>query len=142
MIEWIVFFIFIIFFLIVLFNNMRLNIKIFSITKRLLQAEIDKNVLSKKLSELSSTDLIKKDQSSEAFLKFISDSRDMAYQYIEDTQFVLDKFITEIEPEILYFDEFGVVGTAYPHYYSMKKISVAYKELKKLLPEEYGKIDT
>jgi len=142
MIEWFVFFIFTIFFVIVLFNNMRLNIKISSITKRLLQSEINKNVLSKKLSELSSLDLIKKDESSEAFLKFISDSRDIAYKYIEDTQFALDKFITDIEPEILYFDEYGELMRSQPNYNSMKKISGAYKELKKLLPEEYGKINT
>lgn len=83
-----------------------------------------------------------KEQFNEDFLKFISDSRDWAYTYIEDVQASLNKFITDIEPEIIYFDEYGVVGTAYPHYYSMKKISGAYKELKKLLPEDYGRIDT
>ena len=83
-----------------------------------------------------------KDQFNEDFLKFISDSRDWAYTYIEDFQDSLNKFITDIEPEIAYFDEYGLVGDAYPHYHSMKKISLAYKELKKLLPEDYGKIDT
>jgi hypothetical protein len=83
-----------------------------------------------------------KEQSNEDFLKFISDSRDWAYQYIDEVQDGLNKFITDIEPEIDYFDEYGIVGTAYPHYYSMKKISGAYKELKKLLPDDYGKIDT
>ena len=83
-----------------------------------------------------------KEQFNEDFLKFISDSRDWAYTYIEDVQESLNKFITDIEPEITYFDEYGIVGSSFPHYHSMKKISVAYKELKKLLPEEYGKIDT
>ena len=83
-----------------------------------------------------------KEQFNEDFLKFISDSRDWAYTYIEDVQESLNKFITDIEPEIAYFDEYGIVGSSFPHYHSMKKISVAYKELKKLLPEEYGKIDT
>ena len=72
----------------------------------------------------------------ENFLKFLSDSRDWAYQYIEDVQNGLTKFVNEIEPEISYFDEYGVVGDAYPHYHSMKKISQEYKELKKLLPVE------
>lgn len=72
----------------------------------------------------------------ENFLKFLSDSRDWAYQYIEDVQSGLTKFVNEIEPEISYFDEYGVVGDAYPHYHSMKKISQEYKELKKLLPTE------
>ena len=97
----------------------------------LLEQEINK--------EESKTD---KEQANEAFLKFISDSRDWAYTYIDEVQDGLNKFINDIQPEIAYFDEYGVAGSAYPHYHSMKKISVAYKELKKLLPEDYGKIDT
>jgi alpha-L-fucosidase len=72
----------------------------------------------------------------ENFIKFLSDSRDWAFEYIEDVQKQLEDFIRDIEPEIMYFDEYGVVGDAYPHYHSMKKISAAYKDLKKLLPEE------
>lgn len=72
----------------------------------------------------------------ENFIKFLSDSRDWAYQYIEDVQSSLTLFISEIEPEIAYFDEYGLVGDAYPHYHSMKKISSAYKELKKVMPED------
>lgn len=83
-----------------------------------------------------------KEKFNEDFLKFISDSRDWAYTYIEDVQASLDRFITEIEPEILFFDQYGDLMSAEPNYNSMKKISGAYKELKKLLPEDYGKIDT
>lgn len=72
----------------------------------------------------------------ENFIKFLSDSRDWAYEYIEDVQSSLTSFISEVEPEIAYFDEYGLVGDAYPHYHSMKKISAAYKELKKVMPEE------
>ena len=72
----------------------------------------------------------------ENFIKFLSDSRDWAYLYIEDVQKGLTKFVNEIEPEISYFDEYGLVGEAYPHYHSMKKISKEYQELKKLLPTE------
>jgi hypothetical protein len=82
-----------------------------------------------------------KEQFNEDFLKFISDSRDWAYSYIEDVQLGLNKFISDIEPEISYFDEYGAVGTAYPHYHSMKKISSAYKELKNLIPEDYDRIE-
>jgi hypothetical protein len=83
-----------------------------------------------------------KEKFNEDFLKFISDSRDWAYTYIEDVQASLNKFITDIEPEILFFDQYGDLMSAEPNYNSMKKVSVAYKELKKFLPEDYGKIDT
>jgi hypothetical protein len=94
-------------------------------------------IMQQSMNDENKTD---EEKSNEAFLKFVSDSRDWAYQYIDDVQESLNKFITDIEPEIAYFDEYGEVGSAYPHYHSMKKISGAYKELKKLLPEDYDRI--
>jgi hypothetical protein len=81
-------------------------------------------------------------ENTEGFLRFISESRDWAFKYIEDVQFGLNKFITDIEPEINYFKEYGDIGSMAPNYYSMKKVLGAYEELKKLLPEDYGRIDT
>jgi hypothetical protein len=113
-----------------------------------IQKRANKHLITKTLQTLlmhqlaNNLDKSDKDQSNEDFLKFVSDSRDWAYQYIDEAQKGLNKFITDIEPEIDYFDEYGIAGSAYPHYHSMKKISGAYKELKKLLPEDYGKIDT
>lgn len=83
-----------------------------------------------------------KEKSNEDFLKFISDSRDWAYTYIDEVQASLSKFINDIEPEISYFKEYGDLGSMAPNYHSMKKITGAYEELKKLLPDDYGKIDT
>ena len=112
-----------------------------------LQKRANKVLIAKTLEALlmqqltRNTNKTDKDQSNEDFLKFVSDSRDWAYQYIDEAQEGLNKFITDIEPEIAYFDEYGVAGSAYPHYHSMKKISGAYKELKKLLPEDYDRIE-
>jgi hypothetical protein len=72
----------------------------------------------------------------ENFIKFLSESRDWAYEYIENVQSELNKFVDNVGPEIDYFDEYGEVGSAYPHYFSMKKISESYKELKHLLPKD------
>jgi hypothetical protein len=72
----------------------------------------------------------------ENFLKFLSDSRDWAFNYIEEVQGGLNKFINDVEPEIHYFKEYGAVGAMQPNYYSMKKITEAYEELKNLLPKE------
>jgi len=113
-----------------------------------LQKKANKTLITKTLETLlmqqlsRSTSKTEKEYADEAFLKFVSDSRDWAYQYIDEAQEGINKFITDIEPEIAYFDEYGIASSAYPHYHSMKKISGAYKELKKLLPEDYGKIDT
>jgi hypothetical protein len=113
----------------------------------LMQIRKNRNILSNTLhlllmqQSLNDENKTDEEKSNEAFLKFVSDSRDWAYEYIDDVQASLNKFINDIEPEIAYFDEYGEVGSAYPHYHSMKKISGAYKELKKLLPEDYDRIE-
>jgi hypothetical protein len=90
-------------------------------------------IMQQSMNDENKTD---KEKSNEDFLKFVSDSRDWAYQYIEDVQTSIDKFITDVEPEILYFDTYGDLMAAEPNYNSMKKISASYKELRKLLPEQ------
>jgi hypothetical protein len=72
----------------------------------------------------------------ENFIKFLSDSRDWAFEYIEEVQHGLNKFVDDIEPEINYFKEYGDIGSMQPNYYSLKKITSAYEELKNLLPKE------
>ena len=73
----------------------------------------------------------------ENFIKFLSDSRDWAFTYIEDVQKALDKFITDVEPEIIYFEKYGgILSTGRPDYISLKKISESFKELKSVMPVE------
>lgn len=130
-------------FMLILSSLTLLFLSLYVLQKRANKTLIAKTLETLLLQQLSrNTNKTDKDPADEAFLKFVSDSRDWAYQYIDEAQEGLNKFITDIEPEIKYFDEYGVASSAYPHYHSMKKISGAYKELKKLLPDDYGKIDT
>jgi hypothetical protein len=76
------------------------------------------------------------DAHQENFIKFLSDSRDSAFEYIEEFQSGLNKFVSDIEPEINYFREYGDLMAMQPNYYSLKKITEAYEELKNLLPKE------
>lgn len=110
----------------------RINISILANTlKTLLEQEIQ--------HKENKTD---KEKANEDFLKFVSDSRDLAYEYIESVQAGLQKFIDEIEPQIDYYDKYGaaIEGMVSPHDFALKKISSEFKQLKKLLPEDYGKI--
>jgi hypothetical protein len=86
-------------------------------------------------SKLNSDESVHK----ENFIKFLSDSRDWAYQYIEDVQAGLNSFISETAPEINYFKEYGDLSSMAPNYYSMKKIAEEYEKLKTLLPAEETK---
>ena len=89
------------------------------------------------LSSLKNNNDLDNDVHKENFIKFLSDSRDWAYTYIEDIQEGLTNFVNNVEPEISHFDEYGeALSMSRPDYNSMKNISRAYKELKKLLPIE------
>jgi len=74
----------------------------------------------------------------ENFIKFLSDSRDWAFKYIEDVQNGLSSFIKEVEPQIEHYKKYGgaVEGMMPPHDFALKKISKEFEELKKLLPKE------
>ena len=96
-------------------------------------------VMQQSLNEENKTD---KEKSNEDFLKFVSDSRDWAYQYIEEVQSGLKSFIDEVEPQIDYYNHYGaaVDGMMAPHDFAMKKISSEFKKLKNLLPEDHDKL--
>jgi hypothetical protein len=43
----------------------------------------------------------------ENFIKFLSDSRDWAFLYIESVQKGLTKFVSDVDADISHFDEYG-----------------------------------
>ena len=72
----------------------------------------------------------------ESFIKFLSDSRDSAFNYIEEVQSGISRFVEQVDPEISYFKEYGDIMAMSPNYNSMSKIAIAYEDLVKLLPKE------
>ena len=72
-----------------------------------MQKKANKTLITKTLETLlmqqlsRNTSKTEKEYSDEAFLKFVSDSRDWAYTYIEDVQESLNKFITDMMEEVL-----------------------------------------
>lgn len=108
---------------------------------------ITQNLAETMLLYIASTDTINESKEpqvdsekihKESFIKFLSDSRDWAFDYIEKTQQTITHFIEEVEPQIEYYNEYGaaIEGMISPHDTALKKISKEIKELKKLLPEE------
>ena len=71
------------------------------IEKTLLQEYVDLTK-STKIKE-DSDDSIHK----ENFIKFLSDSRLWAFEYIESVQKGLTKFVNDVDADISYFDEYG-----------------------------------
>jgi hypothetical protein len=71
----------------------------------------------------------------ESYVKFISESRDWAYEYIETVQEKLTTFATKVEPQLNYYNTYGQTVQG-PHLILVKEISDAYEELKTIMPQE------
>ena len=116
-----------------------LFIKVVKLKKSLSKLFIEKTLLQEYIESTKSIIDEKNFEDSvhkENFIRFLSDSRDWAYKYIEDVQFGIKEFIDSVDPDLLHFDEYGKVGSAYPHYEAMVRINNAYKKLKTLMPKE------
>jgi hypothetical protein len=110
-----------------------LSIKIFRI-----KTEVKKlaTAYSKVTQLMLSNDKLDNNVHQESFIKFLSDSRDSAFDYIEEVQSGISKFVEQVDPEISYFKEYGDIMAMSPNYNSMNKIATAYEDLIKLLPKK------
>lgn len=122
--------------IILLINNLALRSKNKKLSVEIIQIALDKAVISQKLKE----QLDKKDsesiEQSEGFLKFISQSRDWAFDYIEQVQAALVEFKNKVEPQILYAKTYGTTIGESPHAIIIDRISDAYDDLAKVMPED------
>ena len=121
---------------ILLINNLVIRSKNKKLSIEIIQIALDKAVISQKLKE----QLDKKDsdsiEQSEGFLKFISQSRDWAFDYIEQVQAALVEFKNKVEPQILYAKTYGTAIGESAHATIVDKISDAYDDLAKVMPED------
>ncbi len=110
------------------------------VSKDLARLYIDNSVMQEYIDITKSNGVLPENDElvhKENFIKFLSDSRDWAFAYIEEVQNGLNKFISEVDSHINYFDTYGdVLAENMPNHVALKQISASYKELKKLMPEE------
>jgi hypothetical protein len=88
--ELIAFSIFIVIFVATLIANLRVTYKNRKLRDQILQLGLDKAMLLDSIEKLSGKQ--NPIEKTEGFLKFISDSRDWAFKYIEDVQLAIEDF--------------------------------------------------
>ena len=117
----------------------RLRTKNMSLVYDALQAYLERNIVAEKLNlALIEKENLKLEQNDD-FLTFVSQSRDWAFSYIETTQDKINDFINKIGPTIEYLEKY-----APPILLEEQRFSIieGYKNIKSILPEDYGKLDT
>ena len=115
-------------------DNIRIRVRKKRILEELLQQTIDKTALLGYLDKLTAENDSKTIEQTEGFLKFVSDSRDWAFDYIEQVQDGLSGYIGKVDADMQYMEKYGIL-VEHPLQESLNRISEAYKELKKLMPE-------
>lgn len=101
-----------------------------------MQELADKVLLQKKVEQLYQDIENAKLEQTDGFLKFVSDSRDWAFQYIEEVQAALSEFDKVATPQLEWATTFGMVNGENAHTDGLKRISEAYDKLKSVLPKE------
>ena len=96
--------------------------------KIIAQLILDNQVIANQLADYMAQKTI---EESDGFLRFVTQSRDWAFEYIEDVQEKLNNFVEQVGPTLAYYDKYGRINENE----SMNKIFDAYTELIKVLPE-------
>ena len=122
--------------IVLLINNLRLQIKVKKLANKFVQDSLDKAVIIGNLKQQLEKRIPDNVEKTDGFLKFISESRDWAFKYIEDVQEALTKFKDKIEPRFEYANTYGSVAGQTAHLDIIQEIEEAYLELKKVLPED------
>lgn len=107
-----------------------LRAKVNKLSNQLAQEIVDKLTISAKLSKLVIDQNAQGLQQSDGFVKFLSDSRDSAFKYIEDVQKELQEFMKEVGPVVEAYRVMPVKNTA------SQKLVTAYDKLIKIMPDE------
>lgn len=116
-------------------TNLTLRIENKKLKVNLTQESIDRSILMEKLQEV----LTKQDSDSasktDGFLKFVSDSREAAFKYIEEVQAAINEFDNRVGPVVKYYKETGKVLERKPSEL-VRELTQAYDKLMSSMPKE------
>jgi hypothetical protein len=93
-----IFILFILLLFVVALDNVRQRLRVSRLDKEVNQSVADYIALSDKMSEVVKNTDEKKIEQTEGFLKFVSESRDWAFQYIERVQISIKNFQDVFHP--------------------------------------------
>jgi hypothetical protein len=109
----------------------KLRIDSRKIAKGALETLFENELLIRKIEEQAEVIKELSFQKNDGFVTFLSQSRDWAFQYIEEVQTVLDKFVETVKPTMEYYDKFGRINEST----AMNIVFDAYTHLIEVLPE-------
>jgi hypothetical protein len=116
-------------------DNIVVRVKRRRLVSQVVQLALDKVALLNEIGKLTEQNQSKEIEQTDGFLKFVSESRDWAFSYIEEVQDALKAFDKKMAPLLEYSTTFGSVVPSHLDS-TIEMIDAAYKDLLKVLPKE------
>jgi hypothetical protein len=134
-IEFVIFFIFLIVFFVLVFDNVKIRIQNNKLKANLTQEYIDRSIVMQEMQKLMAEIDIKNSNQNDGFLKFVSESREAAFKYIEEVQEAINEFDSKVGPAVKYYKETGKMLDRRPSEL-VRELAEAYDKLMESMPKK------
>lgn len=101
----------------------------------LTQETIDRAIVMQEMQKLMAEIDTKNSSQNDGFLKFVSESRQAAFEYIEEVQLAIKEFDDRVGPVVKHYKETGKVLERKPSEL-VKELTSAYDKLMESMPKE------
>jgi hypothetical protein len=119
-------------------KNLQLRLKYTNVLNEMFQVQLDatttNSFLLDKLKDKDKEESVKTDVQ-EGFINFLNQSRESAFEYIENVQKTIKTIVTDLDPIVEFHDKYGGIFDTDTRN-QMQVVSNSFRELKKLIPEE------
>jgi mannitol-specific phosphotransferase system IIBC component len=133
--EIVFFVVFILMFSVLSIDNVKTRIQNKKLKRNLSQETIDRLIVMQKMQELMADLDNKNSNQNDGFLKFVSESRNAAFKYIEEVQAAINEFDKQVGPVVKYYKETGKVLERKPSEL-IRDLTQAYDKLMGSMPKE------
>ena len=124
--------------IVAILKNLWLKFQYADALNKILQMQLDatttNDFLLDKLKDKDKEESVKTDVQ-EGFINFLNQSRESAFEYIENVQSTLGNVVTDLSPIVEFHDKYGAIFDTDTRN-QMQVVSNSFRELKKLIPEE------
>jgi hypothetical protein len=124
--------------IVAILKNLWLKFQYADALNKILQMQLDATTtnafLLDKLKDKDKEESVKTDVQ-EGFINFLNQSRESAFEYIENVQSTLGNVVTNLSPIVEFHDKYGAIFDTDTRN-QMQVVSSSFRELKKLIPEE------
>ena len=134
-VEFVIFGVSLVIFIALILANISTKMQNNKLKTNLTQEFIDREIVMKEMQKLMAEIDSKNSNQNDGFLKFVSESREAAFKYIEEVQAAINEFDSKVGPAVKYYKETGKMLDRKPSDL-VRELADAYDKLMASMPKE------